>query len=101
MNHRETEAYQRNHDSYVCSGIEFAEEAQAPFALLIRFPQATSSLLTCAGYNDAVESAVVFSNDYELRDINRFAYLKIDLKEEKGTTGNNQVPMRRMSSSWP
>ena len=31
--HREAQAYQRNHDSYVCSDIEFAEEAQASFAL--------------------------------------------------------------------
>lgn len=44
-------------------------------------------------YNDAVKSAIAFSNDYELRNINRFAYLKIDLKEEKGTVVKNQLPI--------
>ena len=44
-------------------------------------------------YNDAVESAIVFSKDYELRDINRFAYLKIDLNREKDTAGKNQPPI--------
>ena len=40
----------RNHDSFVCSDIEFAEEAQAPFALHFRVPQAASSCLSCAGH---------------------------------------------------
>ena len=44
-------------------------------------------------YNDAVESAIVFSKDYELRKINRFEYLKIDLNEEEDTAGKNQVPI--------
>ena len=44
-------------------------------------------------YNDAVESAIVFSKDYELRDINRFAYLKIDPNKEKDTAGKNQPPI--------
>lgn len=43
-------------------------------------------------YNEAVESAILFSKDYELRDINRFEYLKIDLNEERDTADKNQLP---------
>ena len=43
-------------------------------------------------YNDAVDSAILFSKEYELREINRFECLKIDLNEEKDTADKNQLP---------